>query len=167
MKNILKKYQPGFSLLEILVVIAIIAVLTTISLIVFSGARAKAGDAKRMNDLNQVGRFLSFGCLTPDRGTGEYDLNELIEEFKVKYPQYEKYIPSNLRDPKTGTDIVSNYKYMVDENEKCVLYANLENEEAAVSLPTISAPTPGGGNGVFKAAAVGPNGSRKYFQISN
>jgi len=165
--NTAKGNLTGFTLLETLVVIAIIAILSAIFLIVFSGARVRAKDTKRMNDLNQIGRFLSLGCLIPETGTGEYDLNELIEEFKVKYPQHEKYIPANLGDPKTGTDNVSNYKYIVDEDKRCVLYANLENDKQEVTLSGLSEPTPGAGKGVFATPTSGWNGSNKYFQVSN
>ncbi len=165
--NTAKGNLTGFSLLETLVVIAIIAILSAIFIIVFSGARARAGDAKRMNDLNQIGRFLSFGCLTPETGAGEYDLNELLIEYKSKYPQYANLIPENIRDPKTGTDSVSNYKYIVSADNKCVLYANLENDEQEVTLPGLSEPTPGGGKGIFAAPTSGWNGSSKYFQVSN
>ena len=157
----------GFTLIEILVVIAVIAVLATFTTVVFSGTRAKARDAKRLNDLNQIGRFLSFGCLTPETGAGEYDLNELIVEYKSKYPQSANLIPENIRDPKTGTDSVSNYKYIVSVDNKCVLYANLENSEQEVTLPAISEPTPGAGKGIFAAPTSGWNGSNKYFQVSN
>ena len=105
-----KKYNQGFSLIEIMVVVVIIGVLATIAIIAFSGARTKASDTKRINDLSQIGRFLIFGCLMPDSGVGEYDLNDLIEEYKLKYPQYADRLPKNISDPKTGTDVISNYK---------------------------------------------------------
>jgi len=118
----LKKYNRGFTLIELLAVIAIIAVLATLTTLAFSGTRAKARDAKRLNDLNQIGRFLSFGCLTPETGAGEYDLNELIVEYKSQYPQYANLVPKNIRDPKTGTDSVSNYKYIVSaDNSACFM----------------------------------------------
>lgn len=157
----------GFTLIEILVVIAIIGVLATLAFIYLGGATIKARDAKRMSDLNQVGRFFSFGCLLPEAGAGEYDLNELIEEYKAKYPQYAGNIPRNIRDPKTGTDTESNYKYIVTASKQCALYANLEDDEAEVSLPSISEPTPGGGKGIFETASQGWNNSNKYFQVSN
>ena len=162
-----KKYNRGFTLIELLAVIAIIAVLATLTTLAFSGTRAKARDAKRLNDLNQIGRFLSFGCLTPETGAGEYDLNELIVEYKSQYPQSANLVPKNIRDPKTGTDSVSNYKYIVLVDNKCVLYANLENSEQEVTLPAISEPTPGAGKGIFAAPTSGWNGSNKYFQVSN
>ncbi|MFA4834289.1 MAG: prepilin-type N-terminal cleavage/methylation domain-containing protein [Patescibacteria group bacterium] len=165
--NTAKGNLTGFTLIEILVVIAIIAILATFVTLAFSSTWAKARDAKRLNDLNQIGRFLSFGCLTPETGAGEYDLNELIAKYKSKYPQYANFIPKNIRDPKTGTDSAANYKYIVSADNKCVLYANLENDKQEVTLLSISEPTPGGGKGVFIAPASGWNGSNKYFQVSN
>lgn len=158
--------NKGFTLIEILAVIAIIGALAGLALVYFGGATAKARDGKRINDLNQIGRFLSFGCLTPEAGAGEYDLNRLIAEYAAKYPQYASSIPKNLRDPKTGSDEASGYKYIVTADNKCALYANLENGAAEVSLTGISEPAPGGGKGVFRGAA-GWNGSDKYFQASN
>jgi len=163
----LKKYNRGFTLIEILAVVAIIAVLATFATLAFSSAWAKARDAKRLNDLNQMGRFLSFGCLMPETGAGEYDLYELVAEYKSKYPQYANLIPENIRDPKTGTDSLANYKYIITADNECVLYANLENDKQEATLPSISEPTPGGGKGIFTAPTSGWNGSNKYFQISN
>ncbi len=163
----MKKYKNGFTLVEVLAVVAVIGLMATLAFVYLGGATAKARDAKRMNDVNQIGRFLSFGCLLPGAGAGEYDLNELIEEYRIKYPQYANSIPKNVRDPKTGTDADSNYKYIVTAGNRCALYANLENSGAEVSLLGISEPTPGGGKGIFQAGSTGWNGSDKYFQVSN
>lgn len=160
------KPNRAFTLIELLVVIAIIGILAALAFVYFVGATGKARDAKRMNDLSQIGNFLSFGCLTPGAGAGEYDLNQLIAEYSAQYPQYANLIPKNIRDPKTGTDTAANYKYIVTAGNKCVLYANLENVEAGVTMPNLNAPTPGGGKGIFQNGE-GWNGSNKYFQVSN
>ena len=54
------KNQNAFSLLELLIVIAIIVLLATISIIALNGQRAKARDAKRISDIRQIKTALEF-----------------------------------------------------------------------------------------------------------
>lgn len=49
-----KRQQQGFTLIELLVVIAIISVLAGLLLTNFVGARSRAADAKKKNDLRQL-----------------------------------------------------------------------------------------------------------------
>ena len=71
-----KKDSRGFTLVELLVVIAIISVLATLLLLQLGVARAKARDAKRIADVNQVrsalelyfddnGSYLANNVMTP------------------------------------------------------------------------------------------------------
>lgn len=160
--------KKGFTMVELLVIMAIIGILASIILVSLAGARDKARDTKRKVELSQIGRFLSAGsCYLPNGGTGDYDLADLFDEIKVKYPQITQFISQAPRDPKSGTETKSYYHYIVNDTGKCALYANLEREDEAVTLPSISEPTPGGGTGVFQAASAGWNGSSKYYQISN
>lgn len=46
--------NKGFTLIELLVVIAVIGLLSSIVLVSLQGARAKARDARRMHDLDQI-----------------------------------------------------------------------------------------------------------------
>jgi len=57
----------GFTLIEVLVVIAIIGILATVALMSFTGTRAKARDSKRKADLHQVQTAL--GVFYDTRGT--------------------------------------------------------------------------------------------------
>jgi len=49
-----KLFTRGFTLIEMMVVIAIISILTAIIMTNFSGAKAKARDAKRISDLGNI-----------------------------------------------------------------------------------------------------------------
>ncbi len=158
--------KKGFTLIEVLVVVAILGVLAALVFSVFGGARDKARDAARKAEISQFGRLLSLGCYSPDSGPGEYDFSLIFAELRAKYPQYAQLLSNMPKDPKSGNDTDSGYKYIVDSAGKCVLYANLENASESVTL-SVTAPTPGGGTGVFQGLSVGANGSNKYFQISN
>lgn len=50
----LKKAQAGFTIIELLIVIAIIAILAGLVLNNFQGAQAKARDTQRVTDLNNI-----------------------------------------------------------------------------------------------------------------
>ncbi|MCX6764826.1 MAG: prepilin-type N-terminal cleavage/methylation domain-containing protein [Candidatus Nealsonbacteria bacterium] len=161
MKN-LKNY--AFTLVEILIVLSIIGIISSILLVSFSGIRTKAKDAKRKAEVSQIGKFLTMSCYMPNGGAGEYDLINLANELLVKYPQFLSQVP---KDPKTGNDTESKYIYIVSsDGRKCALYANLESPEEPVTL-TITVPTPGGGKGVFKADNPGWNGTKIFYQYSN
>ncbi len=161
------KIQRGFTLIESLVVISIIGVIMSLVLVNLNVARQKTRDLKRKTDLSQIGRYLTLSCYVPNAGAGEYDLMELADELKTRYPQYAGLFSQIPRDPKSGTDTESFYFYIVNTsgNTKCALYANFENDKEQTTLD-ITEPIPGGGSGIFRSS-VGWNGSSKYFQISN
>lgn len=62
--------QKGFSLIELLVVISIISVLTTVGIISFTGAQRSARDVQRKNDLRVV----------------QYALAEYYQDNRSSYP---------------------------------------------------------------------------------
>ncbi len=157
----------GFTLIEIIVVIAIIGILAAIVLTVSFGIQGKARDARRKTEVSQIGKFLTLSCYLPDEEEGEYDLVPFVKEIVDNHPQYAKYFSNIPKDPKTGTDIESKYIYIVSaDGKKCALYANLENINEPVTL-SITEATPGGGVGVFEAESSGWNGTPLYFQYSN
>jgi prepilin-type N-terminal cleavage/methylation domain-containing protein len=159
--------RQGFTLIETLVVIAIIGIIATIVSTSLLGARNKARDIKRKAEISQIGRLLVMSCYLPDSGEGDYDLLPIAQEVIAKNPQYSQYIKTIPRDPKSGTDTESGYRYVVNgDASKCALYANLENEKEPITL-NIVLPTPKGGTGVFRANENGWNDTPLYFQYSN
>ncbi len=161
-----QKSGAGFTLIEILVTLAVIAVLVTIVIASVSKARNSARDGVRKTEISSFGRFLALGCFVPASGAGDYDLAQIVAELLVQFPQYAQQLSNVPKDPQSGTDTQTNYRYVVNSSGKCALYANYE-KDAPATLFGISAATPGGGTGTFTAPAAGVNGSNTYFQYSN
>src|SRR3989338_9791610 len=160
-----KPNKIGFTLIEIIVVVAIIGLLSALSAVALSQAMKKGRDGKRKNDVSKIGRLFSLSCYLPNAGAGEYDLEELFQEIKTKNPQITNFLKSAPRDPSVVTDSRSYYIYKVTaRGDKCAIAANLESNGEKVTLPLINALTPGGGSGVFRSNAVGWNKTDKYFQ---
>ena len=163
----LKKYGAGFTLVEILVVITIVGILSGIVLVSVGDLRERARDSRRKSEIAYIGQFLAFSCYLPTGGEGEYDMITLAQEIIAQNPQYGKFLSNIPKDPKAGSETQSKYIYTVDgEGEKCALYANLENPNERATLIITSA-APGGGTGVLKADSLGWNGTPFYFQVSN
>lgn len=158
----------AFTLIELLVVVGIIAILATVTFVALAPARRSAADTIRKAQLNQMGRLLlnSNTCLVPQDGPGNYDLKTLYDQAVVSSPQIKQFISSVPRDPKSGSDTQSGFRYAYDAAGHCSLYANLENKNAVIDLPSLTEPTPGGGTGVLRAASPGPNGTDRYYQIA-
>lgn len=60
MRKAVPNSAKGFTLVELLIVITIIAVLSTIGMTVYSSAQKSARDAKRKADLNQINLYLQY-----------------------------------------------------------------------------------------------------------
>ncbi|MEI6378928.1 MAG: type II secretion system protein [Candidatus Falkowbacteria bacterium] len=159
--------NKAFSLIELLTVVLIIGIIVSLLFVVFNRITTSARDTKRKADLFTIGRFFTQNCYTPDAGAGTYDLSDLLADVKAKNPQYKDALSAPIFDPKSGTRDKSNYYYAINSDNKCCLYANLENSGENITLPAFSIPTPGGGSGVFASTTNGINGSPKYYQISN
>ena len=124
----MKKYRKGFTLIEMLIVITIIALLASLILVGMGGARAKTRDARRVADLHNV-------------------MNAL-ELYYARYSYYPKNINTwtDLEGELTGAKIgvsripydpikaTRTYQYGVESSEyqDYVLGATLETPDAVL-----------------------------------
>lgn len=158
--------KKGFTIIELIIVIAIIGLLASVVIFAVQPARLKARDAKRKTDMAQMGRLLyASSCYMPNAGAGDYDLAQLVPELIAKNPLYSQYSGLLPYDPKTGSSSQTNYRYQVTADGHCVLYVNLENQDEPITLPNLSGVDPSGGQGVLKNSTPGPNGTNIFYQI--
>jgi len=158
--------RKGLTLIELLIAIGIVAILTAVVAVALVPARRKARDTARIADMNQMGRFLlAISCYAPSSGAGEYDLQELYADLAAANPQITRYLSRAPRDPKSGSETASGYRYAYAADGSCALYANLEDAGREITLPALTAPTPGGGTGTLRASMPGPNGTALWYQI--
>jgi len=162
--------RNGFSLIELLIVIAILAILSTFVFVVVFPALAKARDARRIFEISNIGRYIVSSCPLPAAGPGTYDLAALAAELRTKFPKYAGSLTTLPKDPSRGTEEETFYRYIVtdtDGTRKCAFFVNLENAAETVTNTTITQPSAGGGTGVFAASENGWNGTNRYYQFSN
>ena len=157
------------SFLELLITALLVEFIILFFLFFFSKTQEIVRDSIRKRDISQVGQIITDPCFIPTQKTskGEYDLSLVIKEMRENDGIYQATLPQIIKDPRTGTDIISMYIYKISEDgQKCSLYANLESSFNRQVLEAAE-PTPGGGTGIFKNATDGWNGSPFYFQYSN
>jgi prepilin-type N-terminal cleavage/methylation domain-containing protein len=71
------KGQKGFTIVELLIVIVVIAILATISIVAYNGVQGRARDAKRQGDMSHIIKLLELyhadnGGYPICSGTGPY-----------------------------------------------------------------------------------------------
>lgn len=136
--------QAGFTLIEILVVIAIIGIITAVVMVSLSTARSKGRDAKRKSDLSQLQKALElyetddhptsypstggqwWGVSANGGNRGTSGANAYIPELT---PSYISYLPT---DPTNNTTGWSGYLYRSDGTS----YKLLAHDIGPESFPT-------------------------------
>jgi prepilin-type N-terminal cleavage/methylation domain-containing protein len=118
--------QKGFTLVELLIVISILAVLTTIGIISFSGAQRQARDAQRKNDLRVV--QVALGEYFQDNASLYPDSATFSALMTVLTTGTQPYMRTAVQDPRSVT---SGYQYVHTDRISYVLRACLENPNDA------------------------------------
>lgn len=114
------KKNKGFTLVELLIVISIIAILATIVLASLDKARSKSRDTKRISDISQI--QLALAAYLNNASHGNYPTGTSINTLSVLVT--EKYLAEIPNDPLN--DATHKYGYTSDGSTYC-LSAPLEN----------------------------------------
>ncbi len=83
----MKNKKSGFTLFELLVSISIIAILTVIAMVSYSSAQKKARDAKRIQDVDAVGKALeSYYSDENEYPADQSSLSNLVDDYIQQLP---------------------------------------------------------------------------------
>lgn len=87
--------QKGFTLVELLVVVAIIAILSVIGLTIFTSAQSNARDARRKSDVDAIAKAL--------------ETNKPVASIYYKSPTDETWFSGNTIPTDTKTSVTQSY----------------------------------------------------------
>ncbi len=112
------KKRSGFTLLELLIVVAIIGVLASLAAVSYSSAQRRARDSQRQSDLKAIQNALEQYYADHD---GNYPDDDCAVIGDAVDGSGGAYLPGNLpTDPKTGENYIfgtcnnGQYKYCAD-----------------------------------------------------
>jgi prepilin-type N-terminal cleavage/methylation domain-containing protein len=137
----MKKSVSGFTLVEVLIVITVIAILVAIGIVSYSGVQARARDSKRIEDVAHIGRSLqlwagtdkslaSFGGGSGGQGYGWFENNYGGVNIAIKQVLINNKLATlGIRDPRfvnMSQDYVISLCTTASDNRR-VIMAKLEN----------------------------------------
>ncbi|MCR4285816.1 MAG: type II secretion system GspH family protein [Candidatus Kaiserbacteria bacterium] len=145
--------ERGFTLVEIVLVIGVIAVLSAVVIGNLGEAKKKPRDAKRISDLGQIQLALRmYKDVHEAYPTGANYVGDVgkIGEGNDIDTVLQKYLPTAFKDSMQDSD--SNYGYYYDSNYDCsgvpkkVLYAKSMELQASSNWTDVCGDTPPGTN---------------------
>jgi len=133
-------FRAGFTLVEVLVMVAIVAVLATIVLFNIQGVGAKSRDTQRISDLSQIQLALR---VYKDVHSGYPDSNLNQEQINATLGSY---LSGAITDPRSGTSGFG-YAFTADSSacgNRAILYAiQMETTQHANWLSQCGGDSPG------------------------
>ncbi|MFA7663111.1 MAG: prepilin-type N-terminal cleavage/methylation domain-containing protein, partial [Patescibacteria group bacterium] len=136
-----QKNKSGFTLVEILIVIAIIGILATIAVIAMLSARVKANDTKRVYDVSQIKKALDLYYFEVGKYPNESEIEVdgyLAGEIALPGESNQIYMHQIPTAPKADgdcTDLQNKYDY-VKLRDNCAIVSNCtaENGPTVISV---------------------------------
>ena len=151
------KKKAGFTIVELLIVIVIIAILATITIVAYNGIQQQARDAQRTRDIGEIVKAIQRWSIETGQdfssmpaghlsvpAQGWYDVVYTGSSVK-SYLVNSGYLPNALNDPinnKTGS---VKYAYMIVEctssdNKTRILLANMETTQTQTVAQQLGSP---------------------------
>jgi len=143
---LLKNKRAGFTIVELLIVIVVIAILAAITIIALSGVQQRARDSRRATDLKNIATAIQRWSIETNQdfsafpaGVGGIDANGW---YNVSYGSGSAkayivnlgYIPNGVDDP-TNNYVTPAYAYMIvqcnfGDDKTRILLANMETAQS-------------------------------------
>ena len=163
MNKLLNKTKKGFTLVELLVVIAILAVLASVSVIGYLGFTTKARNSNAMTELAQVREVLRAELIDGNEVSATYESSNTI---KMKYTDKTYYISdtSITAEGTTAVDLTTGLKALFTDlsDLSCTLSVTYG---AAETVATESEAT--GYYALTRIDYSRTNGGSAYWLVSN
>lgn len=145
----------GFTLVEVLVVIAIIGILSSVALVFFNSTRASARDAVRLSDLRTTERMLEMYKISED----SYPVSTV--DFQIEGYPWGSNWPGYGTVPKDPLSPNQDYAYVSDGGSDYQIYALFEREPVN---PTFACAEPCGPNAEYNGGIASGTGTLIAFE---
>lgn len=154
--------RQGFTLVELLIVIAIIGILSSVTVAQFITAKKKANDVSRKSDLNGISKslqmyFTDFGVFPDASADGKMIVGGTTKDWGGEFNDSTGYVYMKVL-PRENSLTGFPYCYKIDtDKKKFAIFAQLENVEDKECKD--HAYSCGDGGSLYCFAYVSPNTS--------